>query len=88
MYKQIVNRWTTSVRITSLNLIMIDKPPLSAPASQQRLNPLFQNVHLEISFLDLIDYSSCLPFGKWCPCIRCWQHSVVCGLLKQGDDAA
>jgi hypothetical protein len=48
----------------------------------------FQNVVLKISFLDLIVDSSCVPFRQRCPCIRCWQYSLVCALLKQGDHAA
>lgn len=54
--------------------------------SSPRLDP-FQNVLLEISILCLIDDSSSLPFRQRCPCVRCWQYSVVCALLKQGDDA-
>jgi hypothetical protein len=40
------------------------------------------------NFLDLIDDSSSLPFRQRCPCLRCWQYSVVCALLKHGDAVA
>jgi hypothetical protein len=53
--------------------------------SSPRLDP-FQNVLLKISFRDLINDSSSLPFRQWCPCVRCWKYSLVCALLKQGDD--
>ena|SRR6266849_909392 len=60
----------------------------SNPWSPGRHSNPFQNVLLKISFLDLIDDSSCLPFRQRCPCVWCWKYSLVCALSKQGDDAA